>query len=128
MPEDYEEDSPSAAERFRKSISAVSSSVLKKVRNIPRRAWRIAVLALGAVFVILFIVWSISKLYSATAVPAADSPRETTPADTALAEPAKQSARPETPPAPKTQTPTAKPKPGKLISTGQAIPDLYMDD
>ena len=131
-PTDYEHTGPSAAERFRKSISAVTSSVLQKVRSIPRRTWRIAALALGAVLVAVFIIWSICKLYSATATPSTDAPRETVPAEAVV--------QPENPvppaPAPATQPPTAKPntppkKNVKLISTGsstESIPDLYIDD
>ena len=131
-PTDYEHTGPSAAERFRKSLSAVTGSVLKKVRSIPRRTWRIAALALGAVLVVAFIIWSICKLYSATATPSTDTPRETVPTEAVV--------QPETPvpsePTPAPQVPTAKPttptkKHVKLISTGpssESIPDLYIDD
>jgi hypothetical protein len=144
----YGEGVPSAADRFRKSISAVTSSVLQKVRNIPRRAWRTTALVLGAILVVLFIVWSICKLYSATSAPQALTPVADVPATAAPAEPAapveaapapreqkaksnKPSAKPATPPA-KPATPPAKPttppaKPGTLISTGQNIPNLYVD-
>ena len=106
--------------------------MLKKVRSIPRRTWRIAALALGAVLVVAFIIWSISKLYSATATPSTDTPRETMPAE-AVVQP-ENPVSPEPTPAP--QAPTAKPttptkKNVKLISTGpssESIPDLYIDD
>ncbi len=62
----YDEGGPSAAERFRKSLSAVSSGVLNRVREIPRRVWRIAALSLCVLLFILLVIWSISKLYSAT--------------------------------------------------------------
>ncbi len=64
------DDKPSAAERFKDGISNVSTSILKKVRGIPRRAWRITFLLLCAAGAILFIVWSIGKLYSDTGAPA----------------------------------------------------------
>ena len=132
-PSDYERDTgPSAAERFRKSISAVTSSVLKKVRSIPRRTWRIAALALGVVLVLVLIIWGISKLYSATATPSKDTARESVSADAdAQLQDPKTS---ETSPAPQSTTaqPTpVTPKPNKLISTGPSvenIPDQYIDD
>ena len=121
------DDGPSAAERFKKGISTVSSSILKKVRSIPRRAWRITFLLLCAFVAILFIVWSIGKLYSDTGAPA------TTPVETAVpAAPAEQPApapsAPAPAPAPREQKPATSPaKPGTLISTGQDIPNLYVD-
>ena len=122
----YDEE-PSATERFKNGISAVSTSILKKVRGIPRRAWRMTFLLLCAAVAILFIVWSIGKLYSDTA---ASAPA---PAKTAVpAAPAEQPAPAPRAPAPapnlqkqKPATPPA--KSGTLISTGQDIPNLYVD-
>ena len=144
----YGEGVPSVADRFRKSISTVTSSVLQKVRSIPRRAWRTTALVLGAILVVLFIVWSICKLYSATSAPQTPAPVADVPAAAASVEPAapgeaapapreqkakstKPPAKPATPPA-KPATSPAKPakppaKPGTLISTGQNIPNLYVD-
>ena len=137
----YGEGVPSVTDRFRKSISAVTSSVLKKVHSIPRRAWRTGILVLGAILVVLFIVWSICKLYSATSAPqtpasGADVPPAAVPAEPpapvkatpAPPEPKANSTKPPVKPA----TPPVKPttpsaKPGTLISTGQNIPNLYVD-
>ena len=127
----YGEGSPTAAERFGKGITAFSSNILKSVRNIPRRVWRMTFLALCALIALVFIVWSVSKLYKATSVP--EKPADAEPVQTPAAAqpgPAKNA------PAPKAkaeQRPAkAKPaqrsaKPGKLISTGQNIPNLIRD-
>ena len=122
---DYGEGGPSATERFRKSLSAVSTGVLKTVRNIPRRAWRMTALLLCAIVAILFIIWSFSKLYQATSLPPGATPEAVSPAEVspdappASAKPARAPAgkRPATPPA----------KPGKLVSTGQDVPNLFID-
>ncbi len=82
MPSDYAEGSPSAATRFRQGLSAVSSSIIKKVRSIPRRVWRMAALILGVILAIVFIVWCISKLYKATSKPGETPAAEVTPATT----------------------------------------------
>jgi len=132
-PSDYEGNTgPSAAERFRKSISAVTSSVLKKVRSIPRRTWRIAALALGAVLVLVLIIWGICKLYSATATPSNETVRDPVPADADAQPQETETSKPSpVPQAPADQPPSVKPKPGKLISTGpsvESLPDQYIDD
>ena len=138
----YNEGVPSAADRFRKSISAVTSSVLQKVRSIPRRAWRTTALVLGAILVVLFIVWSICKLYSATSAPqtpapVADVPTPIVPAEQpasvkAAPEPSEQKAKSTKTPAKPVATPansaTPSAKPGTLISTGQDIPNLYIEE
>ena len=131
-PSDFEDTGPTAAERLRKRISTVSINILQRVRSIPRRAWRISALVLGAVLVVAFIIWSICKLYSATATPSTDTPRETVPTD-AVAQP-EPPVPSEPAPAPQAATPTPTPptkKNVKLISTGpssESIPDLYIDD
>ena len=138
----YGEGVPSAADRFRKSISAVTSSVLQKVRSIPRRAWRTTALVVGAILVVLFIVWSICKLYSATSAPqtpapVADVPTPIVPAEQpapvkAAPEPREQKAKSTKTPAKPVATPansaTPSAKPGTLISTGQDIPNLYIEE
>ena len=126
MPSDYVEGGPSAATRFKNGLTSVSNGIVKKVRNIPRRVWRMAALLLCASLAIVFIVWSIGKLYQATS-----KPEETPPADTAQ-QPAEQPEKTENTPAPSPksapkQNPDAAAKPAKLISTGQVIPNLISD-
>ena len=138
---DYDEGGPSATERFRKSLSAISAGVLNRVRNIPRRAWRITALVLCAILSIVFIVWSIGKLYQAT-TPTANSQQPEEPTKdvpvVAADKPAtgnsvpkqnvKQEPKVKTPPA-KSSVKTGKSpvKPGSLISTGQNVPNLFVD-
>lgn len=126
MPSEYGEGGPSAATRFKNGLSAVSSSIIKKVRDIPRRIWRMTALLLCAILAIVFIVWSISKLYQATSKPEETPPEE--PAQQPAAQPEETENTPAPPPknAPK-QNPDAAAKPAKLISTGQDIPNLISD-
>ena len=126
---DYGEGGPSATDRFRKSLSAVSSGVLEKVRNIPRRAWRMTALILCAILVILFIVWSVSKLYQATSTPPTPVPVAVPAEPSPAAEkqlPAKKQVVP-APNKPKAKAAQSPAKSGKLISTGQNIPNLFID-
>ena len=128
MPSDFGNEDHSAAMRFRSGLSSVSSSIVKKVRSIPRRVWRMTALLACAILAIAFIVWSISKLYKATS-----KPDETPTAEVAPA-PAEQKGAEESAPAAipekpakttkKTETPA---KPSKLISTGQDVADLIRD-
>ena len=126
----YGEEPPTAAERFGSGLSTVSTNILQRVRNIPRRVWRMTLLLLCAVLAIAFIVWSVGKLYKATSTPEAPAPAEPAQAP-AAAEPAPTAApsSPKAQPAP--QPAKAKPVPpakrGKLISTGQNIPNLIRD-
>ena len=122
---DYGEGGPTAAERFRKRLSAVSSGVLKTVRNIPRRAWRMTALLLCTLVAILFIIWSFSKLYQATSLPPETKPDAVSPVEVS---PGVPSATVKPAPAPVEKKPAALPaKPGKLISTGQNVPNLFID-
>jgi hypothetical protein len=126
MPSDYSQEGPSAATRFKEGLSAVSSSIVKKVRSIPRRVWRMTALLLCAILAIVFIVWSIGKLYQATS-----KPEEAPPANIKQP-PAEQPDKAQSAPAPvpekaPKQKSGASAKPAKLISTGQVIPNLISD-
>ena len=122
---DYGEGGPTATERFRKRLSAVSSGVLKTVRNIPRRAWRMTALLLCTLVAILFIIWSFSKLYQATSLPPETKPDAVSPVEVS---PGVPSATVKPASAPVEKKPAALPaKPGKLISTGQNVPNLFID-
>ena len=85
-------------------------------------------LVLCTILVILFIAWSFSKLYQATSTP--PTPAET-PVSPVVVTPAAPAAQPAKAPAPSAKTPTkpakAPAKPGKLVSTGQDIPNLFVD-
>lgn len=140
-PSDYNEGVPTASDRFRNGLSAVSSGVLKTVRNIPRRTWRIAALVLGVVIVLLFIIWSIGKLYKATTPPAAETSAaapaaesvdtaetqggQQKPADAADADKPEKDKQVK-----KSADKNAAPPPvahGKLISTGDHVPNLFVE-
>ena len=126
MPSDYAEGVPSAATRFRQGISAVSNGIIKKVRNIPRRVWRMTALVLSVILVLLFIVWCISKLYKATSRPEEAPTAETSPA--AAEQKAAEGESPKATPEKETKQPKTQTKSGKLISTGQkGLPDLIRD-
>jgi len=125
MPSGYGDEDSSAAIRFREGLSAVSSSIVKKVRGIPRRVWRMTALLLCAILAIAFIVWSIGKLYKATSKPDETPTAEVAPTPT---EPKGTEASAQVPTSEKTtKKSTAPAKPAKLISTGQVIPNLISD-
>lgn len=114
----------SAADKFRTGLSVVSHGVLGSVRGIPRSAWRMAVLAVGATAVLILLVWGCVVLYRVTEQPAPSGANEPS-ATVQPAKPAPQSAR-------STEKSEAKPdskpvKATKLRSTGQNIPPLYVD-
>ena len=129
MPSDYVEGSPSAATRFRQGISSVSSSIIKKVRSIPRRVWRMTFLVLGAILAIVFIVWCVSKLYKATSKPEEAPAAEAAPATAGQKDAEGSVQTPTQENGAKTTKPNeAKATPGKLISTGpKELPDLIRD-
>ena len=125
---------PSVAEKFRTGLSVVSHGVLGSVRNIPKSAWRMAVLVVGAFVVIGLIVWGCIILYRVTeqpvATPAKQQAEPTPDASKQQAKPIKQKqvAQPQNKqtaqPQKKQSAPAAKPK---LRSTGQKVPPLYVD-
>lgn len=129
------DEGPSAAEKFRESLSVVSHGVLGGVRRIPRSAWRIAILAVGALFVLVLLIWGCTVLYRITEKPAAPARPDAQPvAATTTPAPAKADARPV---APKSQSAAATTKKtgqattpsqnAKLRSTGEKVPPLYVD-
>ena len=134
-PSTYDEGGPTAAERFRKGLTNISSGVLDTFHRIPRRVWRTSALLVLAMAVIIFIILSIVKLYEATSTPAQlptktpTAPVEVKPAAPAQVKPAAP-AKPKAAPTTKPARPAAKkapPKPGKLKSTKQPIPDIFAD-
>ena len=130
------DDGPSAAEKFRESLSVVSHGVLGGVRRIPRSAWRIAILAVGALFVLVLLIWGCTVLYRITEKPASPTIPEAQPTASAAAATA-TSAKGSPATAPKSRTAAAATKktgqaatPGqnvKLRSTGEKVPPLYVD-
>ncbi len=122
----YEEEESSAGARFKKGLSKVSGRIIKKVRGIPRRVWRMAALLLCLVLAILFIAWSITKLYKATSQPDETPPATLPPTSTGQSTGA-EAVAPLTGPAKPAKTHKSPAKPVKLISTGQNVPNLIRD-
>lgn len=115
---------PSAAARFSAGLSNVSHGVISTVRRIPRSAWRFSVLVLGALLVLALVIFACTKLYQLT------TPKETPPpiAPTPSTETTDASTRPTAAAAnTKTVRPAPPKKPGKLTTTGEKIPALYID-
>ncbi len=145
---------PSAAEKFRTGLSVVSHGVIGSVRRIPRSAWRMAVLAIGAGVVIALLAWGCVILYRVTEHPVmapydppstivppqpqpAPKPAQAVQPAAPAAKPAPKvddQKKPAAPPAAKNAKPAAKPqkpaapaKPQPMRSTGQKVPPLYVD-
>lgn len=114
---------PSAADKFRESLSVVSHGVIGSVRSIPRSAWRIAILVIGAVAVIGLIIWGCKVLYRITEQPSTPStPSSQTTSSTTHTTPGRAAAS-----TVNTATPHAPGRLPPLRSTGQKIPPLYVD-
>ena len=128
LPPIYEDNGPSAAERFKNGISSVSHGVLRSVRKIPRSTWRKAMLALVVVSMLAVMVLGCVKLYQMTTT-TQDSCENgvceyNPPAKNQAAKP--QAAKPQAAkPAP--QTPSVPQTTGKIHSTGQKVTPLYID-
>lgn len=120
LPPTYEDDRPSASDRFRSSLSSVSHGVVQSMRGIPRSTWRKALLAVGALVVLALLVFGCVKLYQMTTPAASDPSCAGGVCTFEPPAPTPQAA------APKQATP-AKTAPVKLRSTGQKIPPLYID-
>ena len=136
----YGGEGPSAADRFRKSLSSVSHGVIQSVRDIPRSVWRIALLAIASLALLALLAWGCIKLYQATSItpvqrplPAQDIKETKEVKDLKPAKLPQPDPKPAVQPAPKPAAksapkPTGKPadaKPAKrppLRSTGQKIP------
>ncbi len=134
LPSSFKDEGPSAADRFRKGLSSVSHGVLGRMRDIPRSAWRKTFLILAALAILALIVIGCMKLYQVTTpstpapVPGCeDGACEFVPTEKPVVKPAadaKANAKTSSKPAAKSE---AKKAPGKLRSTGQKIPTLYVD-
>ena len=142
---DEESSGNNAAQRFRDGLSVVSHGVLGTVRQIPRNAWRIALLALGGILILALVIWGCRALYKATssttepaiaapapapneAKPAQPAPSKAKPAQPApsKAKPA-QSAPSKAKPAGKQAPSPSQPAAGSLKSTGIKVEPLYID-
>ena len=123
LPPSYEDVSGvRAAERFRSSLSAVSHGVLQSMRDIPRSAWRKALLAACALVVLALVVFGCRALYRMTASPAPGIPVQAAAAAAPAPRPASKAA-----PAKGGRADAGKKAPVTLRATGPKIPPLYID-
>lgn len=130
LPPDDEDARPSAADRFRRSLSTVSHGVVRSMRGIPRSAWRKALLAVGALAALALLVFGCITLYKMTSAAPADPSCEGgvctfEPPPPAQKDAAPKQAAPSKPAAVPSKPATA--APARLRSTGQKIPPLYID-
>lgn len=144
-----EEEAPkqSAAEKFRNTMSNVSSGVFANVQKLPPNTARIVVVSLCAAVILCLIGWGVFELYKATtpggnadvepaanAEVAEEKPKvkkdaaESKKENGKTAEVKKSSAKAkETPSKPSASKPSVSVKPGDLKSSGIEVPALYID-
>lgn len=131
------EEKISAADRFRSTMSNVSSGVFANVKKLPPNTGRIAAVVAIAVIVVAFLSWGITILYKATTpqthddataeTVATSSAKPTTSTDSKNKDADKA---PSKKPSKNTSTAKTTPKavkPGELRSSGVAVPPLYVD-
>lgn len=153
----YGGEGPSAADRFKKSLSNVSHGVIQSVRDIPRSVWRITSLTIVAILLLALLAWGCIKLYQATSITPINLPPATqdtkdikgteSPKDIKATKATDANKAPDatkdpkankkdikskaaTPPQKPNATQQPQPKPAKrlpLRSTGQKVPSLYAD-
>ena len=146
-----EDDKPSAAQKFRDTMTNVSSGVFSNVRKLPPNTGRIVTVAVAGIIVLALIVWGIFELYKATTpqtegdAPVAVNTKPEAPKPSEAKQPAATQTKPEAKPAAQKPTkPTAKAndakpadatakkarknvKSGDLRSSGIDVPPLYID-
>ena len=144
-----EEEAPkqSAAEKFRNTMSNVSSGVFANVQKLPPNTGRIVAVSLCAAVILCLIGWGVFELYKATtpggnadvepaenAEVAEEKPKakkdaaESKKENGKTAEVKKSSAKAkETPSKPSASKPSVSVKPGDLKSSGIEVPALYID-
>lgn len=145
--DDEVREKPSAAEKFRNTMSNVSSGVFANVQKLPPNTGRIVAVSALGVILLGFIGWGVSALYKATTPAETEVPAETAertesvetekpgPSE-APKQPAKETRKPNiSKDAPKPEAASggisAKPvrtaAPGDLKASGIDIPALYID-
>lgn len=147
-----EDDKPSAAQKFRDTMSNVSSGVFSNVKKLPPNTGRIAVVVAGVIILLALIGWGVFELYKATTPQPEGNPPPAAveaPKQPEVKPSAAQPKQPETKPAtqkpakpetkPTSKVADAKPanvpaskapksvKPGDLRSSGIDVPPLYID-
>jgi hypothetical protein len=132
--DENKEPKPSAAEKFRNTMSNVSSGVFANVQKLPRNTGRIVMVAVCAILLVALLCWGVSALYKATSHTEADSARQTQdsvePAVTVSGRDEvekKPKAAASKPGKPASAAPAASVKPADLKSSGIEVPALYID-
>lgn len=126
----------SATDRFRSTMSNVSSGVFANVKKLPPNTGRIATVVVGAAIVVALLSWGVATLYRATTPSASGAetvkqtlrPDDAQPAKSEKASADKKSSAKDG--ANKPNGAAKQPKParsGDLKSSGIAIPPLYVD-
>ena len=149
------EPKPSAAEKFRNTMSNVSSGVFANVHKLPRNTGRLIMVGIVAILLICGMWWGISALYKATSPAKGESTSMTQepPAEAPVSKPTAEEKKPDAkdsrlsskatdadvkkpessekePKASRKSSsgPSATPvKPGDLKSSGIEVPALYID-
>lgn len=122
---------PSAAERFRDTMSNVSHGVFANVQKLPPNTGRMVVVAGAAIALLVLVAWGVTALYKATTPQ--DNPPKPTAKEEVNSAPKENSAKPvayKEEAKPEVKKEAAKPaarKPGELKSSGIQIPALYID-
>lgn len=149
-----EPEKPSAAEKFRDTMSNVSHGVFANVKKLPPNTGRIVLVCIAAIILFVLIGWGIAALYKATTPQSSGEETQkvktisqTKPETAAKPSPTTDKATSSTKSLPvKRETPTSKTspqptkrtaargdgktttsKPGSLKSSGIEIPSLYID-
>lgn len=116
----------SAAEKFRATMSNVSSGVFANVQNLPKNTGRIITVTACAILLLALAGWGVAALHKAT-TPADTKPlsmQSETKAE--IDDGAKSPEKAKVVPA-KTNKPKTTTKPGELKVSGVEIPSLYID-
>ena len=120
----------SAAEKFRNTMSNVSSGVFANVQNLPPNTGRIVTVSVCAIIVFSLIGWGVFELYKATTPTGGETPARTEAVVEADAEKPKATPKVKKD-EPQKETKSAKKplpsKPGELKASGIEIPSLYID-
>ena len=121
----------SAAEKFRNTMSNVSSGVFANVQRLPPNIGRIVTVSLCAIFILGLIGWGVFELYKAT-TPGGNA--DAIPADTAMVEEEKPKMKSDAAESRKENVKkvserksSTSVKPGDLKSSGIEVPALYID-
>ena len=124
-----EPEKPTAAEKFRDTMSNVSHGVFANVKKLPPNTGRIIMVAVCSLILLALIVWGVSALYRATT----PQPSTTDTPQAPVVTPTKPDAPPAKAPLPTKQATArgeGKPadvRPGALKASGIDIPSLYID-